>query len=74
VFQNSALSRIFGPKRDEVTGGWRELHNVYNEIKLNKTGGACRAHGKDEKTHTCWSENLNKRDNLEGQSADKRII
>jgi hypothetical protein len=21
------LSRIFGPKRDEVTGGWRNLHN-----------------------------------------------
>jgi hypothetical protein len=21
------LRRIFGPKRDEVTGGWRELHN-----------------------------------------------
>jgi hypothetical protein len=20
--------RIFGPKRDEVTGGWRKLHNV----------------------------------------------
>jgi hypothetical protein len=27
VFENSALRRIFGPKRDEVTGGWRELHN-----------------------------------------------
>jgi hypothetical protein len=22
------LRRIFGPKRDEVTGGWRKLHNV----------------------------------------------
>jgi hypothetical protein len=21
------LGRIFGPKRDEVTGGWRKLHN-----------------------------------------------
>jgi hypothetical protein len=27
VFENSALSRIFGPKRDEVTGGWRKLHD-----------------------------------------------
>jgi hypothetical protein len=25
-FQNRVL-RIFGPKRDEVTGGWRKLHN-----------------------------------------------
>jgi hypothetical protein len=28
VFENRVLRRIFGPKRDEVTGGWRKLHNV----------------------------------------------
>jgi hypothetical protein len=27
VFENRALRRIFGSKRDKVTGGWRELHN-----------------------------------------------
>ena len=27
LFENRALSRIFGPKRDEVTGEWRRLHN-----------------------------------------------
>jgi hypothetical protein len=27
VFKNRALTRIFGPKRDEVIGGWRKLHN-----------------------------------------------
>jgi hypothetical protein len=27
VFESRALRRIFGPKRDEVTGGWRKLHN-----------------------------------------------
>jgi hypothetical protein len=27
VFQNKVLGRIFGPKRDEVTGEWRKLHN-----------------------------------------------
>jgi hypothetical protein len=27
VFENRALSRIFGSKRDEVTGEWRKLHN-----------------------------------------------
>jgi hypothetical protein len=27
VFDNRVLRRIFGPKRDEVTGGWRKLHN-----------------------------------------------
>jgi hypothetical protein len=29
VFENRVLRRIFTLKRDEVTGGWRELHNLY---------------------------------------------
>jgi hypothetical protein len=28
MFENTVLRRIFGPKGDEVTGGWRKLHNV----------------------------------------------
>jgi hypothetical protein len=27
MFENRVLRRIFGPKRNEVTGGWRKLHN-----------------------------------------------
>jgi hypothetical protein len=27
VFENRVLRRILGPKRDEVTGEWRKLHN-----------------------------------------------
>jgi hypothetical protein len=27
MFENSVLRRIIGPKEDEVTGGWRKLHN-----------------------------------------------
>jgi hypothetical protein len=27
VFENKVFRRIFGPKRDEVTGEWRKLHN-----------------------------------------------
>ena len=27
MFENRALRRVFGPKRDEVTGQWRKLHN-----------------------------------------------
>jgi hypothetical protein len=35
VFENKVLRRIFGPRRDEVIGGWRkplneELHNLYS--------------------------------------------
>jgi hypothetical protein len=28
VFENGVLKRIFRPKRDKVTGGWRGLHNL----------------------------------------------
>jgi PAS domain-containing protein len=39
VFENRALRRIFGPKRDEVTGVWRklyieELHNLYSSPNI----------------------------------------
>jgi hypothetical protein len=27
VFENRVLMRIFGPKRDEMVGGWRRVHN-----------------------------------------------
>jgi hypothetical protein len=41
VFENRVLRRIFGPKRDEVIGGWRklhneELHNVYCSSSINR--------------------------------------
>jgi hypothetical protein len=39
MFENRVLRRIFGPKRDEVTGGWRklqneELHNLYSSPSI----------------------------------------
>jgi hypothetical protein len=39
VFENRVLRRIFGPKRDEVTGGWgelsnNELHNLYTSPSI----------------------------------------
>jgi hypothetical protein len=42
VFENRVLRRIFGPKRDEVTGDWRklhneELHNVYSSSNIIRT-------------------------------------
>ena len=27
MFENRVLRTVFGPKRDEVTGEWRKLHN-----------------------------------------------
>jgi hypothetical protein len=41
VFENKVLRRIFGPKRDEVTGEWRRLHNgelnyLYSSQNINR--------------------------------------
>jgi len=59
VFENRVLRRTFGPKRDEVIGEWRKLHNeVLNDLYCspefirvikstkNKIGGACSAYGR----------------------------
>jgi hypothetical protein len=32
VFENRVLRRIFGPKRDEVTGDWRKLHEELHDL------------------------------------------
>jgi hypothetical protein len=39
VFENRVLRRIFGPRRDGVTGGWKklpneELHNLYSSPSI----------------------------------------
>jgi hypothetical protein len=36
MFENKVLRRIFGPKRDEVTGEWRRLHNKELYVLLTK--------------------------------------
>jgi hypothetical protein len=56
VCENRLLRRIFGPKRDGVTGERRRLNNELNElyyskyylgdqIKKNEMGGACSTYG-----------------------------
>ena len=58
MFENRVLRRIFGTKRDGVTGEWRKLHNeelndlysspnIVRVIKLekNEMGGACGTYG-----------------------------
>jgi hypothetical protein len=32
VFENRVLRRMFGPKREEVTGDWRRLHNELRNL------------------------------------------
>jgi len=36
VFENMMLRRIFGPRRVEVTGEWRRLHNIVWVIKSRR--------------------------------------
>jgi len=36
MLKNRMLRRIFGRKRDEVTGKWRELHNEEGRIILRR--------------------------------------
>jgi hypothetical protein len=60
VFENRVLRRIFGPKRDEVTGGWRklhneELHNLYSSpsiirviVKEDERSRVCSMNGPEE--------------------------
>jgi hypothetical protein len=61
VFENRVLRRIFGPRRDKVTGEWRKLHsevlhNLYSspdiirQVKANEVGGACGTYGRGEKS------------------------
>jgi hypothetical protein len=61
VFENRVLRRTFGPKRDEVTGEWRKLHNeeihnlyssldIIRQVKANEVGRECGTHGKGEKS------------------------
>jgi len=62
VFEKRVLRRIFGPKRNEVTGEWRKLHsdelnNLYSspnilsgdKIEKNEMDRACSAFGEEER-------------------------
>jgi hypothetical protein len=65
VFENGVLRRLFRPKRDEVTGGWRKLHNeelrdlysspsIIRMIKLGRVrwaGHVARMGGKQERVY-----------------------
>ena len=56
IFPSNRVSRIFGPKRDGVTGEWRKLHNeelndlycspnIVRVIKSRRMGWACGTNG-----------------------------
>jgi hypothetical protein len=77
VFENRVLRGIFGPKRDEVTGEWRNLHNgelhnlhsspdIIRQIKSRRMGWAGHA--------ACMGEGRKVYRVLVGKSAGKRSL
>jgi hypothetical protein len=81
VFENRVLRRIFGPKRDKVTGEWRKLHNeelhdLYSSptivwvIKSRRMRWAGHVHGweREEVCTVFWWGNLRDSDTGEAQA------
>jgi hypothetical protein len=75
VFENRVLRRIFAPKRDEVTGEWRKLHNeelhdLYSSpsiIRIIKSrrmrwAGHVARRGRRGTLIDCWWESQRERD------------
>jgi hypothetical protein len=88
VFENRVLRRIFGLKRDEVTGEWRKLHNeelndLYcspnidrvTKLRRMKWAGhvACMVR-REVYTGFWWKQKLMERDHLRNPVVDGRII
>ena len=87
VLENRVLRRLFGPKRDEVKGKWRKLHNeelnkLYSssniiwliKLKRMKWAGHVTLWGRGEVHTGFWWENLRERDHLEVPGIDGRVI
>jgi hypothetical protein len=87
VFENMELSRIYGPKRDEVTVEWRKLHNeelkdlyfspdivLVIKSRRMRLAGHVACMGIGEMYTGFWWENMGERDHLEDPGVGGRII
>jgi hypothetical protein len=80
------IFRIFGPKRDEVMGHWKQLHNgelhnlgsspdIIRQIKSRrmKWAGHVARMGEGRKVHKVLVRTLKERDHLEERGVDGRM-
>jgi hypothetical protein len=86
ILENMAVRRIFGPKKDEVTGEWgklrnEELNDLYsssNLIRMLKSRMLWARHVArmwERKGHKAfWRGNLRERDHLQDPGVDEWII
>jgi len=87
VFENMVLRRIFGTRRDEVTGEWRRLHNVElndlnsspNILQVIKSrrmrwAGHVARMGEERGCIGCWWGNRRERNHWRDLGIDGRII
>jgi len=87
VFDNRVLRRICGPKRDEVTGEWRKLHNeeindLYSPSNIVRVIKSRRMRweehvermGERRGVYRIWRGYLRERGHLEDSDIDWRII
>jgi hypothetical protein len=83
VYENRVLRKVFGPKRDEVTGEWRKLHNeelndlypLLNIVRVVKSrqmrwAGHVAGMGKDKVVHRVLVASLRVRGHWGDQNVD----
>jgi hypothetical protein len=86
VFENRVLRRILGPKRDEVTGEWRKLHNedlhvlysppnIIRQMKSRRMGwaGHVARIGMKRKVYKVLAGTPEGKKHLEDQNVDGRM-
>jgi hypothetical protein len=82
VFWNRVLNRIFGPKRDEVIGGWRKMHNEElpnlhcspSIMRIIEMGRTCSMHGEKRNSYRILVGKQGERNHPKDLDVGARII